>query len=241
MSSLQNADWLDDVLVFLVAAGIVEPFLHRARLGSVLGFLLVGVLPVPYGLGRMQHEWPWIIWVTIEDPENVTPFADWGVIFLLFLIGLEVSVGRLWELRRYGAGALQVAVCTVVIAALLHQVGLPRTGSVILGLCLAQSSTAIVMQMLVERGRGAQRPCADGRHRADRHRRRGALDGVNATPRHAGPAGGRTAWGRRTRRAKSDRTGNSHQPRDHQRLWPGRPGGREDARERASAICGFRH
>jgi len=157
MSSLQNAYWLDDVLVFLVAAGIVVPFLHRARLGSVLGFLLVGVIIGPYGLGRLQYTWHWIIWVTIEDPQNVTPFADWGVIFLLFLIGLEVSVGRLWELRRYvfGAGALQVAVCSVVIAALLHQFGLPRTASVILGLCLAQSSTAIVMQILVEQGRAA--------------------------------------------------------------------------------------
>jgi monovalent cation:H+ antiporter-2, CPA2 family len=157
MSSLQNAYWLDDVLVFLVAAGIVVPFLHRARLGSVLGFLLVGVIIGPYGLGRLQYDWHWIIWVTIEDPDAVAPFADWGVVFLLFLIGLEVSVGRLWELRRYvfGAGALQVAVCTVVIAALLHQAGLPRTGSVILGLCLAQSSTAIVMQILVEQGRAA--------------------------------------------------------------------------------------
>src|SRR5262245_4063183 len=157
MSSLQNAYWLNDVLVFLVAAGIVVPFLHRARLGSVLGFLLVGVIIGPYGLGRLQYDWHWIIWVTIEDPQSVTPFADWGVVFLLFLIGLEVSVGRLWELRRYvfGAGALQVAVCTVVIAALLHQAGLPRMGSVILGLCLAQSSTAIVMQMLVEQGRSA--------------------------------------------------------------------------------------
>ncbi len=157
MSSLQNTYWLNDVLVFLVAAGIVVPFLHRARLGSVLGFLLVGVIIGPYGLGRLQYDWHWIIWVTIEDPQSVTPFADWGVVFLLFLIGLEVSVGRLWELRRYvfGAGALQVAVCTVVIAALLHQAGLPRTGSIILGLCLAQSSTAIVMQMLVEQGRSA--------------------------------------------------------------------------------------
>jgi CPA2 family monovalent cation:H+ antiporter-2 len=157
MSSLQNAYWLNDVLVFLVAAGIVVPFLHRARLGSVLGFLLVGVIIGPYGLGRLQYDWHWIIWITIEDLQSVTPFADWGVVFLLFLIGLEVSVGRLWELRRYvfGAGALQVAVCTVVIAALLHQAGLPRMGSVILGLCLAQSSTAIVMQMLVEQGRSA--------------------------------------------------------------------------------------
>ncbi len=157
MSSLQNAYWLDDVLVFLVAAGIVVPFLHRARLGSVLGFLLVGVIIGPYGLGRLQHDWHWIIWITIENPEAVTPFADWGVVFLLFLIGLEVSVGRLWELRRYvfGVGVLQFAVCTAALAALAHLLGVPRMGSIILGLCLAQSSTAIVMQILVEQGRAA--------------------------------------------------------------------------------------
>ncbi|MBV8744935.1 MAG: cation:proton antiporter, partial [Xanthobacteraceae bacterium] len=157
MSSLQNADWLDDVLVFLVAAGIVVPFLHRARLGSVLGFLLVGVIIGPYGLGRLQYTWHWIVWVTIEDPQNVTPFADWGVVFLLFLIGLEVSVGRLWELRRFvfGVGVLQFAASTVALAVLAHLLGVSRMGSIILGLCLAQSSTAIVMQILVEQGRAA--------------------------------------------------------------------------------------
>ena len=76
MSSLQNAYWLNDVLVFLVAAGIVVPFLHRARLGSVLGFLLVGVIIGPYGLGRLQYDWHWIIWVTIEDPQSVHGLAD---------------------------------------------------------------------------------------------------------------------------------------------------------------------
>src|SRR5262245_3729312 len=157
MSSLENVNWLNDVLVFLTAAGIVVPFLHRARLGSVLGFLIVGVIIGPYGLGRLQYQQPWIVVVTIENPEQVKPFADWGVVFLLFLIGLEVSVGKLWELRRYvfGAGALQVAVCTVVIAAIAHLAGVRMSGAVILGLCLAQSSTAIVMQILVEQGRAA--------------------------------------------------------------------------------------
>jgi monovalent cation:H+ antiporter-2, CPA2 family len=152
---LQNAYGLDDVLVFLAAAGIVVPFLHRARLGTILGFLIVGVIIGPYGLGRLQHSVPWIIWVTIENPEAVRPFADWGVVFLLFLIGLEVSVGRLWELRRYvfGVGGLQIVLSAVVIAAITHFAGVRSAAAVILGLCLAQSSTAIVMQNLVEQGR----------------------------------------------------------------------------------------
>ena len=154
---LQNAYGLDDVLVFLAAAGIVVPFLHRARLGSILGFLIVGVIIGPYGLGRLQHSVPWIIWVTIENPEAVAPFADWGVVFLLFIIGLEVSAGRLFELRRYvfGVGGAQIVLSAVVIAAIAHFAGVRLAGAVILGLCLAQSSTAIVMQNLVEQGRAA--------------------------------------------------------------------------------------
>jgi CPA2 family monovalent cation:H+ antiporter-2 len=152
---LQNAYGLDDVLVFLAAAGIVVPFLHRARLGTILGFLIVGVIIGPFGLGRLQHSVPWIIWITIENPEAVRPFADWGVVFLLFLIGLEVSVGRLWELRRYvfGAGGMQIVLAAVAIAAITHVAGVRSAAAVILGLCLAQSSTAIVMQNLVEQGR----------------------------------------------------------------------------------------
>jgi len=154
---LQNAYGLDDVLVFLAAAGVVVPFLHRARLGSILGFLIVGVIIGPFGLGRLQHDVPWIIWVTIENPEQVAPFADWGVVFLLFLIGLEVSVGRLWDLRRYvfGVGGAQIVLSAVAIAAITHFAGVRLAGAVILGLCLAQSSTAIVMQNLVEQGRVA--------------------------------------------------------------------------------------
>ena len=154
---LQNAYGLDDVLVFLAAAGVIVPFLHRARLGTILGFLIVGVIIGPYGLGRLQYSVPWIIWVTIENPEAVTPFADWGVVFLLFLIGLEVSVARLWELRRYvfGVGGMQIVLSAVAIAAIAHLAGVRIAGAVILGLCLAQSSTAIVMQSLVEQGRTA--------------------------------------------------------------------------------------
>jgi monovalent cation:H+ antiporter-2, CPA2 family len=154
---LQNAYWLDDVLVFLAAAGLVVPLLHRARLGSILGFLIVGVIIGPYGLGRLQHTQPWIIWITIENPESVTPFADWGVVFLLFLIGLEISVGKLLPLARYvfGVGALQVALCTIALGVAAYLTGMRTAAAVILGLSLAQSSTAIVMQTLVEQGRTA--------------------------------------------------------------------------------------
>jgi monovalent cation:H+ antiporter-2, CPA2 family len=152
---LQDINWLDDVLVFLAAAGIIVPLLHRARLGSILGFIIVGVIIGPHGLGRLQETQPWIVWITIEHTEQVSKFADWGVVFLLFLIGLEVSIGRLWELRRYvfGVGALQMALSTVAITIILHFAGLRTAAAIVLGLGLAQSSTAIVMQMLVEQGR----------------------------------------------------------------------------------------
>lgn len=149
--------WLNDAIVFLVAAGIVVPFFHRARIGAVLGFLIVGVCVGPFGLGRLIPSEDWVRLLTIEDPGNVARIGEWGVIFLLFLLGLESSAGKLWELRRYvfGVGALQVGLSALAIGGLARLAGVPNDAAVVLGLCLALSSTAIVMQVLVEDGRVA--------------------------------------------------------------------------------------
>jgi CPA2 family monovalent cation:H+ antiporter-2 len=96
-----DATWIKDVFVFLGAAGIVVPLFHRARIGAVLGFLVVGLVVGPYGLGRVVQEYPWFEYLTIRDPRRVEPFAELGVIFLLFLLGLELSFARLWQMRRY--------------------------------------------------------------------------------------------------------------------------------------------
>src|SRR6478609_3068366 len=99
--AVQHGLWLKDLFVFLAATALVVPLFHRARSGAVAGFLLVGVAVGPYGLGRLSPDYDVIRLLTIEDKARVQPFAELGVMFLLFLIGLELSFSRLWSLRRF--------------------------------------------------------------------------------------------------------------------------------------------
>jgi CPA2 family monovalent cation:H+ antiporter-2 len=149
--------WLKDVLVFLVAAGLIVPLFHRARVGAVLGFLLIGVAVGPYGFGALAADFPWLRYLTIEDRARVEPFAELGVMFLLFLIGIEMSVERLWSLRRFvaGIGSVQFLLSAVVCGVALSLLGAPASAAIILGVGLAMSSTAVVMQLLEEQGRTA--------------------------------------------------------------------------------------
>lgn len=154
---MEHAAWLHDAIVFLIAAGIVVPVFQRARVGVVLGFLIVGVVVGPYGLGRLAAHEPLLRFVSIDDPSRVQPFAELGIVFLLFLIGLELSLARLWTLRRYvfGAGGMQMALSAVLLGSALAFVGAAPGAAIVLGLCLALSSTAVVMQLLIEQGRSA--------------------------------------------------------------------------------------
>ncbi|MEO1039374.1 MAG: cation:proton antiporter [Pseudomonadota bacterium] len=149
--------WLKDAIVFLLAAGLVAPLFKAARLGAVLGFLVAGVLLGPYGLGRFAEAFPLLNWVTISDPHAAEPFAELGVLFLLFLLGLELSFERLWALRRavFGAGGLQAGLSALAIGGACLAIGLMAPAAVVLGLALALSSTAIVMQILAEERRHA--------------------------------------------------------------------------------------
>ena len=164
---MDHGDWLKDVLVFLAAAGLVVPLFHRARIGAVLGFLVVGVAVGPYGFGQLAADYPWLRYLTIEDRARAEPFAELGVMFLLFLIGLELSLARLWSLRRYvaGIGGLQFAVSALAIGAGLAAMGTGAIAAIVLGLCLAMSSTAIVMQLLEEQGRARPRRSGASRSR----------------------------------------------------------------------------
>jgi CPA2 family monovalent cation:H+ antiporter-2 len=150
-----NAAWLKDVFIFLGAAGLVVPIFHRARIGAVFGFLVVGLIVGPFGLGRLEWNYPWVEYLTIDDPERVEPFAELGVIFLLFLLGLELSIARLWQMRRYllGVGALQVGFSAIAVGASSVLAGAGYEIAIVLGLCLALSSTAIVMELLREQHR----------------------------------------------------------------------------------------
>ncbi|ESR26795.1 cation:proton antiporter [Lutibaculum baratangense] len=152
---MEHATWVKDALVFLLVAGVVVPVFHQARLGIVLGFIAAGVLVGPHGLGRFVEEMPLLDYLVIEDPERVEPFAEFGVIFLLFVLGLELSFARLWQLRRYvlGVGTVQVVVTSLAIGAFARMAGASAPVAVVVGLTLALSSTAIVMQLLVEQKR----------------------------------------------------------------------------------------
>ncbi len=142
-----------EIVVLLVAAGIAVPLLHRWRLNSVLGYVLVGALIGPFGLGLWLDSAPWLTWIVINDVEGVQRIAELGVIFLLFVIGLELSFARLWAMRRlvFGLGGLQIIACSSAIFLSTLTLGIKPEASLVLAACLALSSTAIVMQLLQER------------------------------------------------------------------------------------------
>jgi len=139
---------LSDALVILGAAGIVIPVFARFRITPIIGFILIGVLVGPYGLGSLVERIPWLTHITITDPEVLEPFAEFGIILLLFAIGLELSFNRLWQLRRlvFGLGALELLIIGSSLAGFLGLTGmLDWTGALALGFALAFSSTAIVL------------------------------------------------------------------------------------------------
>jgi len=139
--------FLSDALVILGAAGLMIPLFARLRITPVIGFILVGVLVGPYGLGAQVYSHEWLVWFTITDPESLEPFAEFGIILLLFTIGLELSFNRLWQLRRlvFGLGALELLIIGLLMTAFLSMMGQYWTGALALGLALALSSTALVL------------------------------------------------------------------------------------------------
>ncbi|MEP3051471.1 MAG: cation:proton antiporter [Erythrobacter sp.] len=144
---LSPSPMLSDALVILGAAGLVIPVFIRFRITPVIGFILIGIAVGPFGLGSLVYEYPWLGHVTISDPEGLEPFAELGIILLLFAIGLELSFNRLWQLRRlvFGLGALELLVIGSAIAMFLAMLGQYWTGAIALGFALAFSSTAIVL------------------------------------------------------------------------------------------------
>jgi CPA2 family monovalent cation:H+ antiporter-2 len=139
-----------DALVILGAAGVVIPAFARFRISPVIGFILVGLLVGPAGLGAMAADHPWLNYITITNPLAVEPFAEFGIILLLFAIGLELSFRRLWTMRRlvFGVGAAQLLASALIIGIALHMIGQSWSGSVALGLALALSSTALVLPLV---------------------------------------------------------------------------------------------
>ncbi|KAA2238172.1 cation:proton antiporter domain-containing protein [Salinarimonas soli] len=144
-----------ETILFLATAGVVVPLFHRLRVSPVLGFLGAGALIGPFGLGRLAGDHPSISWFTITNAEEISHIAEFGVVFLLFTIGIELSWERLRTLRRlvFGLGTLQVVVSTVAIGLIAFAAGTGATAALLIGLALALSSTAIVLPVLGERRR----------------------------------------------------------------------------------------
>jgi monovalent cation:H+ antiporter-2, CPA2 family len=150
MAATFNIDAYSDALVVLGTAGIVVPLARRFGLTPVLGYLGAGAILGPLGLGTFRESVPGLYWITVVDSRNVSSFAELGIVFLLFLIGLELSYQRLITMRRlvFGLGSLQVALSTAVIAGIAAMAGTTGAASLIIGSCLALSSTAIVIEVL---------------------------------------------------------------------------------------------
>ena len=142
--------FLREILLFLILAGILIPTLQRLRINQVLGFLAVGALLGPFGLGALAVHTPWLSFLTFPAGPGISMLAEIGVLFLMFMIGLELSAARLWSMRRwvFGAGTAQVVASATLIGAALYLYGLPGQAAVILGLVLSLSSTAVVMQLM---------------------------------------------------------------------------------------------
>ena len=149
---------IKDMLVFLLAAGILVPALRWLKMPTIIAFMLAGVALGPFALGHFAEAYPVLTFFSITEPEAALPFAELGVLFLLFLLGVEFSFKRLWALRKVvlGAGGMQTVLSAAAIALVGFALGLDPAVSLILGLALALSSTAIVMQVLVEERRAAQ-------------------------------------------------------------------------------------
>jgi monovalent cation:H+ antiporter-2, CPA2 family len=155
VTSTINVAAYSDALVVLGTAGILVPILSRLGFSPVLGYLAAGALLGPLGLGSLIQSFPALFWFTVSDARDVAGIAELGVVFLLFLIGLELSLHRLMTMRRlvFGLGGLQVLITTVLLAALAVYFGKTPSEAIILGASLSLSSTAIVLELLSKQER----------------------------------------------------------------------------------------
>lgn len=141
-----------DIVLFLATAGVVVPLFKRFKISPILGFLGAGVALGPYGLGALAKSFPWLEPITISNESEIAELAEFGVVFLLFMIGLELSWDRLRLMRKlvFGLGGAQTLLCWALISGIARLAGQPLLGALAIGAALALSSTAIIMPALAE-------------------------------------------------------------------------------------------
>ncbi|AOM42034.1 glutathione-regulated potassium-efflux system protein KefB [Xenorhabdus hominickii] len=139
---METSALLSAGILFLFAAVVAVPLAQKFKIGAVLGYLIAGIALGPWGLGF------------IKDVEEILHFSELGVVFLMFIIGLELNPTRLWQLRRliFGAGTAQVVLTALVLASFLYLTDFSWQAAVIGGIGLAMSSTAMALQLMKEKG-----------------------------------------------------------------------------------------
>src|SRR5262245_50210935 len=145
MTEGPNFEIYSDAMIVLATAAVLVPLGQRFKLSPILGFLIAGAVLGPHGLGALKAYFPVLHWVTISEEQGLGAIAELGVVFLLFLIGIELSFKRLLTMRRlvFGLGGLQVAISAVIIGLFASALGEPPGAAVLIGLSLALSSTEI--------------------------------------------------------------------------------------------------
>ena len=144
-----------ETLIVLGTAGLIIPAMQRLRISPIVGYLAAGAILGPFGLGTLVANHPWLQMVTISDNTGLSAIAELGIVFLMFIIGLELSFQRLFTLRKlvFGLGSLQLVSATSVIAGIVYLMGFDAGAAVLVGASLALSSTAIVVEVLARKNR----------------------------------------------------------------------------------------
>ncbi len=141
-----------EALIVLGSAALVIPVFHSLRVSPVIGYILIGMAVGPYGAGSLSEHVPWLSFFSIAKEGAISHAAEFGVVLLMFMIGLELSLERLVVMRRlvFGLGSLQVFASAAIIGLVAYMLTHSFPAALIIGLALAMSSTAIVIQVLSE-------------------------------------------------------------------------------------------
>jgi Kef-type K+ transport system membrane component KefB len=144
-----------DALIVLGVAGLIVPLLRRLGVNTILGFLIVGFLLSPGILGQISQHVAFLNFLKLSNPNDLAAWADFGVVFLMFLIGLELSLQRLLTMKRlvFGFGGVQVFITTCALTVVMRWLGFPNGEALILAMALSLSSTAIVIQFFADEKR----------------------------------------------------------------------------------------